>query len=166
MGEKQAGQKEAAEQAVYDLWLEYKFLLIESVTDGEVFKQWRVFSSEIDDYFTGGFAQPKPQSNHDEYNNWLTRGGHPKDITCTDAIAYWQAQVKGAQYPRLAHMALDLMTIAPMSSDPERIFSLPGLLLTSNHARLQSDIIGASMAMGSWDKKGVINIVDRHLSRL
>ena len=60
-------------------------------------------------------------------------------------------------------MALDLMTIAPMLSDPERIFSLTGLPLTSNRARLQSDIIGASMAMGSWDKEGIINIVDGRL---
>ena len=58
------------------------------------------------------------------------------------------------------------MIIAPISSDPECIFSLIGLLLTSNRARLQSDIIGTSMAMESWDKEGVINIVDRHLSRL
>jgi len=62
-------------------------------------------------------------------------------------------------------MALDLMTVPPMSSDPERIFSLTGLLLTPNRARLQSDIIGASMAVGSWDKEGVIKIVDRQLRR-
>ncbi len=59
-----------------------------------------------------------------------------------------------------------MMTIPPISSDPERIFNLTGLLLTANRARLQSDIIGASMAMGSWDKEGVINIVDGQLKRL
>ena len=56
-------------------------------------------------------------------------------------------------------MALDLMTIPPMSSDPERTFSLTGLLLTTNRARLQSNIIGASMVVGSWDKEGVIDMV-------
>ena len=91
--------------------------------------------------------------------------GHPEDVQCTDPIAYWQARLKGTLYPRLARMALDLITIPPMSSDPERIFSLTGLLLTANRARLQSDIIGASMAMGSWDKEGVINIVDGQLKR-
>ena len=57
-------------------------------------------------------------------------------------------------------MALDLLMILPMSLDPERIFSLTGLLLTANHARLRPDIIGASMAVGSWDKEGIIDIVE------
>jgi len=62
-------------------------------------------------------------------------------------------------------MALDLITIPLISLDPERIFSLIGLLLTPNCTRLQSDIIRASMAVGSWDKKGVIKIVDGQLRR-
>jgi hypothetical protein len=57
------------------------------------------------------------------------------------------------------------MTILLISSDPERIFSLTGLLLTPNRARLQSNIIGALMAVGLWDKVGVIKIVDRQLRR-
>ena len=62
-------------------------------------------------------------------------------------------------------MALDLITIPLMSLDPERTFSLMGLLLTANRARLRPDIIGASMAVGSRDKEGVINIVDGQLKR-
>ena len=62
-------------------------------------------------------------------------------------------------------MALDLMTIPPMSLDPERIFSLTGLLLTANRARLPSDTIGASMAVGSWNKEGVIDMVDGQSKR-
>jgi hypothetical protein len=52
-----------------------------------------------------------------------------------------------------------------MSSDPERIFSLTGLLLTANRARLRPDIIEASMAVGSWDNEGIIDIVDGQLKR-
>ena len=36
-----------------------------------------------------------------------------------------------------------------MSSNPERIVSLTGLRLTASLARLPSNIIGASMALGS-----------------
>jgi hypothetical protein len=54
--------------------------------------------------------------------------------------------------------------IPPISSDLERIFSLTGLL-SANRARLQSDIIGASMAVGSWDKESVIDMVDGQLKR-
>ena len=62
-------------------------------------------------------------------------------------------------------MDLDLITVPPMSLDPERIFSLTGLLLTANRARLPSDIIGISMAVGSWDKEGVIDMVDEQSKR-
>ena len=48
-----------------------------------------------------------------------------------------------------------------MSADPKHIFSLMGLLLTANRIQLQPDIIRASMAVGSWDKEGIINIVDK-----
>ncbi len=144
-----AGWKEVAEQAVRKLWLEYKHHPIESITDGEPLTQQRVFSSEIDDYFVGGFAQMTPTNDRDEYDDWLSRAGHPEDVRCTDLIAYWQARLKGTHYQRLARMALDLLTILPMSADPERIFSLTGLLLTANRARLRPDIIGASMAVGS-----------------
>ena len=60
-----------------------------------------------------------------------------------------------------ACMALNLLIIPPISSDPERIFSLIGLLLTANRAQLRPDIIRVLMAVRSWDKKGIINTVDR-----
>ena len=63
-------------------------------------------------------------------------------------------------------MALNLLTIPPILLDPERIFSLTGLLFTANYVRLQPDIIGALMAVGLWNKEGIINIVDRQLKCL
>ena len=57
------------------------------------------------------------------------------------------------------------MTILPISSDPKHIFNLIGLLLTANRVRLQSDIIGALMAIGLWDKEGIINMVDGQLKQ-
>ena len=62
-------------------------------------------------------------------------------------------------------MALNLITTPPTSSNPERIFSLTSLLLTASRARLQSNIIGASMALGSWDREGIINMIDGQLKR-
>lgn len=79
-GEGQTGWKEAAEQAVRNLWLKYKYLPIKSTTNSEPLKQRRVFLSKIDDYFAGGFALPTPANDRDKYNNWLARAGHPKDV--------------------------------------------------------------------------------------
>ena len=62
-------------------------------------------------------------------------------------------------------MALDLLTIPLMSADPKHIFSLTGLLLTANRARLQLNIIRASMAVGLWNKEGRIDIINGQLKR-
>ena len=59
---------------------------------------------------------------------------------------------------RASDYSLDSNTDA---STTKRIFSLTGLLLTANCAQLRPNIIGASMAVGSWDKEGIIDIVDR-----
>ena len=81
MGEGRAGWKEAAKQAIRDLWLnKYKRLPIESTTNSESPVQRRVFSSKIDDYFVGGFAQPTPINDRDKYDDWLARAGHPEDV--------------------------------------------------------------------------------------
>ena len=61
-------------------------------------------------------------------------------------------------------MALNLLTILLILLDPKRIFSFTDLL-TANRARLRPDIIGALMAVGSWDKEGIIDIVDGQLKR-
>ena len=37
--------------------------------------------------------------------------------------------------------------------------------MASNRAQLQSDITGASMAVGLWDREGIIKIVDGQLRR-
>ena len=148
------------------LWLEYKDIPIESTANQAPNKQQRISSSDIDDYFRCGFAPAAIiDDNHDEYEEWLARGGHREDVTCTDPIAYWILKLNGGQYPRLARMALDLLSIPAMSSDPERIFSLTGLLLTANRTQVESDTIGATMALRSWDKEGVIDMVDGKLRR-
>ena len=62
-------------------------------------------------------------------------------------------------------MALNLLIILLMLSDPKYIFSLISLLLTANCVRLRPNIIKALMAVRLWDKEGIINIVDGQLKR-
>ncbi|KAM4059197.1 hypothetical protein HRG_014100 [Hirsutella rhossiliensis] len=64
----------------------------------------------------------------------------------------------GRQYPRLSRMAIDLFSIPAMSSEPERIFSLAGQMVTAQRGRLKADLIGAAQCISSWEKSGVIQI--------
>lgn len=118
-GEERAHWKTAAQEALQKLRPEYKDPPIDSTTDQVSKHQQRVASSDIDDYFRGGFAPITPiDDNHDEYEQWLARGGHREDVACTDPIAYWILKLNSGEYPRLARMALDLLSIPAMSSEP------------------------------------------------
>lgn len=52
-------------------------------------------------------------------------------------------------------MALDLLSIPAMSSEPERIFSLAGLMVTDRRNRLHTDIIQATQCIRSWEHHGI-----------
>ncbi|KAJ0125809.1 ATP-dependent DNA helicase, partial [Fusarium oxysporum f. sp. albedinis] len=66
-----------------------------------------------------------PESPRDEYEAWQ-QSWVPTDTDIRDPIAYWQDS--RAQYPRLSRMALDFLTIQPMSAECERLFSAAGRL--------------------------------------
>lgn len=61
------------------------------------------------------------------------------------------------RWPQLAMMALDILTIAPMSDEPERQFSDTGMMVTNRRNRLRSDTIAATMSLKSWTREGVIS---------
>ncbi|ENH75991.1 hypothetical protein FOC1_g10000975 [Fusarium oxysporum f. sp. cubense race 1] len=44
------------------------------------------------------------------------------------------------QYPHLSRMAIDLFSVPAMSSEPERIFSLAGQMVTAQRGRLKADL--------------------------
>ncbi|KAI8404533.1 hypothetical protein FOFC_16028 [Fusarium oxysporum] len=97
------------------------------------------------------------EEERDEYDRYLARTDDPEDLACTDPITYWIG--KRSVWPHLSQMALDILSIPCMSDEPERIFSLTGLLTPANRARLGGDIIGASLCLADWDRRGVIDLL-------
>lgn len=53
-------------------------------------------------------------------------------------------------------MALDILTAALMSDEPERQFSDTGTMDTNRRGRLRSETIAATISLKSWTRKGVI----------
>lgn len=54
-------------------------------------------------------------------------------------------------------MAIDLFGIpANMSSEPERVFSDTGDVVTPKRNWLHADFLGAGMCLKQWDKDGAI----------
>lgn|SRR5215469_2341752 len=56
------------------------------------------------------------------------------------------------QYPALAQMAYDILSIPAMSAECERVFSSAKLLLSDRRARMKEDVIEASECLRAWIK--------------
>ncbi|KAF6513037.1 hypothetical protein HZS61_007977 [Fusarium oxysporum f. sp. conglutinans] len=66
-------------------------------------------------------------ADHDEYDHWLSSPDAKSDPLVTDPIQYWWERRK--DYPRLSRMALDLLSVPPMSAECERLFSVAGQMV-------------------------------------
>ncbi|KAM5529050.1 hAT family dimerization domain protein [Fusarium oxysporum f. sp. phaseoli] len=80
------------------------------------------------------------------------------DNDVRDPISYWHERKR--QYPRLSRMALDFLTIQPMSAECERMFAAAGRMVTPLRNRLDADIIGMCQVLRSWLRAGVIDDLD------
>ncbi|KAM5527603.1 hAT family dimerization domain protein [Fusarium oxysporum f. sp. phaseoli] len=80
------------------------------------------------------------------------------DNDVRDPISYWHKRKR--RYPRLSRMALDFLTIQPMSAECERMFAAAGRMETPLRNRLDADIIGMCQVLRSWLRAGVIDDLD------
>jgi hypothetical protein len=56
-----------------------------------------------------------------EYKDYNSQDSHsPRKI---GALAWWLQDAQRQRWPRLALMAIDILSISPMSDEPERVFS-------------------------------------------
>ncbi len=97
---------------------------------------------------------------NDEYKAWLAT---PKasDNNVEAPLNYWYS--KRFQYPRLSTMALDLLTIQPMSMECERLFSVAGQMVTPLRTRVDSRVIEMCQVPRSWLRAVVITELDQLL---
>ena len=89
----------------------------------------------------------------------------PKPIDLCD---FWALHEN--EYPSLARMAFDIISIPAMSAECERVFSSTKLLLTDRRARMKEDIIEASECLRAWFKakrfdhwSGIILVILFHI---
>lgn len=95
----------------------------------------------------------------DEYERWMDTPQAEDEIS--DPFAYWQSRLH--VFPRLARMALDFLTISPMSAELERTFSVAGRMVTAGRWSLSAETISMCMAMRSWHRAGIVTPDERIL---
>ncbi|WKT53885.1 Parallel beta-helix repeat [Fusarium oxysporum f. sp. vasinfectum] len=93
----------------------------------------------------------------DEYQAWQT-DRDASDGNVRDPIGYWIT--KQSRYPRLSRMALDFLTIQPMSAEYERLFSAAGKMVSGLRTNLDAEIIAICQVLRSWYRAGLIKDLD------
>ncbi|GBC12853.2 zinc finger BED domain-containing protein RICESLEEPER 2-like [Rhizophagus irregularis DAOM 181602=DAOM 197198] len=94
------------------------------------------------------FPVPKQFRNnngHDELNSYFNSTPEPGTI---NVLEWWKGHK--SNYPTLAKMARNYLSIPATSAPVERLFSESGNLITPERNRLRSDIIRAIMCLRSW----------------
>ena len=106
-------------------------------------------------------AAPPAQNAYQAWINSKTNCAHPLDeysryladpvlVHVTDAMQWW-VQQRG-QYPALATMALDILSIPGMSDEPERVFSGARRTVTDLRGSLKAASIEMLECIKSWRK--------------
>lgn len=88
-----------------------------------------------------------PVKDTDEYSRYLTEPVLPH---VTNALQWWIQQ--RSQYPALATMAIDILSIPAMSDEPERVFSGARRTVTDLRGSLKASSIEMLESIKSWKR--------------
>jgi hypothetical protein len=83
----------------------------------------------------------------DEYERYCKE---PVIYECDDPLNWWLEDSQQRAYPNLPKMAIDILTIPAMSSEPERLFSGAKISITDHRNRLGAETIQALECLKSW----------------
>ncbi|ENH63533.1 hypothetical protein FOC1_g10000098, partial [Fusarium oxysporum f. sp. cubense race 1] len=168
---KWAGNPEWIRQAkriVHDVWhYEYRETRLPrmAVNDEKpALKRRKTYSNPFQEYLEENCcAAPAMQGDdslepfEDEYQHWISNHDSG-DAQVRDPLAYWHE--KRFKYPCLSRMALDFLTIQPMSAECERLFSAAGTMVTPLRSPLEAQVIGTCQVLRSWLRAGIIRDLD------
>ena len=89
----------------------------------------------------------------DEFEKFVN--AKPCKITCSP-LEWWCKEEQRLEYPRLHQMAMDILSIPPMSDEAERVFSGVRRTISWDRARLGAWIVEMTEVLGNWNKNGLI----------
>lgn len=89
----------------------------------------------------------------DGFERWLST---KQDVYSKhdNPLDYWSA--KRFEYPRVARMAIDVLSIPAMAAECERTFSSAGCMVSPKRARLDASTIAVTQTVRSWLRAGLL----------
>ena len=140
---------ESAKDTVRNLWeTQYKYRLLGDTAMTTHSCRPKKTRTPWDSFRT---ATPLPlqadedEISQDEFDRWQ-QDTHPNDGSVDDPFQYWS--LRQGEYPHLSRMAIEILSVPPMSSEPERLFPGSGEMVGPKRTRLHASTIGLAMTLG------------------
>ncbi|SRR6266516_2944316 len=90
----------------------------------------------------------------DDFDSFIT--AKPIRIACKP-LDWWCHPDQRRRFPRLSRMAIDILSIPPMSDEAERVFSGARRTISWERARLSAEMVEITECMAHWIKHRLIS---------
>lgn len=97
--------------------------------------------------------QRRTKHANDEFDKFINA---PPDIIDVPVLDWWQEPSQQRSYPRLAPMALKVLSAVAMSAESERVFSGARRTIPWTRARLGGDLIEVLECLKHWQVSGLV----------
>jgi hypothetical protein len=77
-------------------------------------------------------------------------------MTISDSLKWWLELAQRRRFPNLSLMAIDILSIAPMSAETERLFSRAKLTVTDQRGSMNFETLNLLECLRSWDSSALI----------
>jgi hAT family C-terminal dimerisation region len=94
----------------------------------------------------------RASSRQDQLAQYIMEG----PIGTLGVMEYWR--LREAQWPQLAAMAFDFLSIPAMSSECERVFSSCGLSTTPHASKLSGESLAHEECLSNWSRQGAVKL--------
>lgn len=74
----------------------------------------------------------------------------------SDPLKWWLEPAQRRRFPGLSLMAIDILSIAPMSAETERLFSKAKLSVTDQRGSMNVETLNLLECLRSWDKSAIM----------
>jgi len=97
-------------------------------------------------------ARPASEDEYEDYNSQ-----EPCNPGKAGAFVWWCQDTQRQRWPRLSLMAIDLLSIPPMSDEPERVFSGARRTISWERGQMEPETIEITECLKHWKKSGILN---------
>jgi hypothetical protein len=97
-------------------------------------------------------ARPASQDEYEDYNSEDSYDPGKKG-----ALAWWYQDTQRQRWPRLSLMAIDILSIPPMSDEPERVFSGARRTVSWDRGQIEPQTIEMRECLKHWKRSGILD---------